>query len=83
MKLKPYQELTNAQIKKAHALQKMVKKKIDTSEYRTATVKGVKNLSRADLDQIDDVCDTIHHTNQWPYLILSTDVIDVFEKALL
>lgn len=44
---------------KAKTLLKDVQKKIATSEYKTVKLKGVGNLSRADLETIEMYCEQI------------------------
>lgn len=76
--------ITSAQIKKAEKLQAMAQKKLDTMEYRNVTIKGVKNLSHSDVEEIRDAMATLIETGQDPYanrLDPSPDIQAVYINA--
>lgn len=75
---------TKEQLKKAEALRKLANKKLDTMEYGNVTIKQVKNLSHADVEEIADSMTQLIQTGQDPYqnrLSTSQEIKQVYINA--
>lgn len=77
-------QLSKSELSAAKKLNSMAQKNLDTMEYRTVTIKGVKNLSHSDVDEIARMTAQAVQTGYNPYasyLSPSSQLQAVYDKA--